>query len=105
MFHDFTPGGSEGGITGWLSWFCFLVPTATFFFYGFLPQSSTRRRGFLAVGILLHICMMVVIIAVVSISGGGFVVMPLLLIGPVIWLRLVSGMDQPENAYPDGSSQ
>lgn len=85
LFRDFKPGGSVGGLSSWQSWFCTLVPAATFIYYTGIGLLYWSKHLFL-IGVLLHLLLLGTITLLAAFTDGGFILIPVLLIGPILWI-------------------
>jgi hypothetical protein len=85
LFHDFKPGGAQGGLTTVQGWLCALAPTVAFIYYRCVAEMRWTKRLF-AVGVLAQFSLLLSVIVLVSATDGGFLVAPFLLVGPVVWV-------------------
>lgn len=105
LFHGFKPGGAQGGLTAFQGWLCFLAPTVSFIYYLCVAEMRWSRRLFV-IGIIVQAGMLVAVVTLSSCTDGGFLVAPLLLVGPFAWLvYAVRVRDTQNEAQQSGLSQ
>jgi hypothetical protein len=85
LFHGFKPGGPQGGLSAWQGWLCALAPAAAFFYYACIAAFPWTRRLFV-IGGVLHLILLFAVVTLVSFTDGGFVTLPILLVGPALWI-------------------
>jgi hypothetical protein len=85
LFRGFKPGGPQGGLSTFQGWLCFLAPTVAFVYYLCVAEMKWSRRLFV-VGVIIQLGVLVAAITLSCFTDGGFLVAPLLLVGPVAWL-------------------
>jgi len=97
LFRGFKPGGAQGGLTAFQGWACFLTPTVAFIYYLCVAEMRWSRR-LLVIGIIVQAGMLVAVFILFSYTDGGFLVAPLLLVGPIAWLVYAFRVQETENA-------
>lgn len=83
LFHDWTPGGAQGGLSAFQGWFCFLSLVAVSAYYIAVAASEWSQRLFFT-GAALHIALLISVV-MFSTTDGGLLVAPVILVGPVVW--------------------
>jgi hypothetical protein len=97
LFRDFKPGGAQGGLSSFQGWLCFLAPTVAFIYYLCAADMKWSRRLFV-VGVIIQVALLIAIVTLVSFTDGGFLVAPLLLVGPMAWLVYAIRIRETQNA-------
>jgi hypothetical protein len=103
LFRGFKPGGAQGGLTAFQGWLCFLAPTVAFTYYLCVAEMRWTRRLFI-VGMIVQAGMLVTVITLSSRTDGGFLVAPLLLVGPMAWLFYAVRVRETHNAAQQSGS-
>lgn len=85
LFHGFKPGGAQGGLSAFQGWFCALSLVAVSGHY-IAVAGVTWSRWLFGVGIALHTALFVAIVMLVSSTDGGFVIAPVIFVGPILWM-------------------
>ena len=60
VFHDWKPGGAQGGLSLFQGWF--------------------------RLGVVLHVALFVAVSTLISFTDGGFVILPVIFVGSVLWM-------------------
>ncbi len=85
LFHDWKPGGAQGGLSAFQGWFCALSLVAVSAYYIAVAASEWSQRLFVTGGVL-HTALLISVVMLISSTDGGFLIAPVILVGPVIWL-------------------
>jgi hypothetical protein len=84
LFHDWKPGGAQGGLSAFQVWFCALSLMAVSAYYIAVAASQWSRWLFVT-GAALHTALLISLVILISSTDGGFLIAPVILVGPVIW--------------------
>jgi len=87
-FHDWKPGGAEGGLSSFQGWFCALCLVAVSAYYIAVAAVDWSRPLF-RLGTVLHATLFVAVAILISFTDGGFVILPVTFVGPVLWMLYV----------------
>lgn len=85
VFHDWKPGGAQGGLSVFQGWFCALSLVAVSAYYIAVATAMWSRRLF-GVGVVLHAAVFVAVVTLISSTDGGFVIVPVIFVGPILWM-------------------
>jgi hypothetical protein len=67
------------------AWLTFLAPFAAFIYYLYVTEMKWSRLIFV-VGLIIHAGVFFALLTLMAFTDGGFLVAPLLLVGPITWL-------------------
>jgi hypothetical protein len=84
QFRGFKAGGQQGGLSAIEGWICALIPTLTFAYYLLVSAAIWNSRWCVA-GLVLNGLYLFAVATLVFATDGGFLVAPVMLIGPVLW--------------------
>jgi hypothetical protein len=85
LFHDWSPGGAEGGLSSFQGWFCALCLVAVSAYYIAVAAVDWSRPLF-GLGALLHATLLVAVVILISFTDAGFLILPVISVGPVLWM-------------------
>src|SRR5205823_7875008 len=85
LFHDWKPGGAQGGLSVFQGWYCALCLVAVSAYYVAVAAVEWCRRFFI-VGLALHAALLMAVVMLISSTDGGFLIAPVICIGPVVWM-------------------
>ena len=85
VFHDWKPGGAQGGLSLFQGWFCALCLVTVSAYYVAVSAAEWSRTLF-RLGVVLHVALFVAVITLISFTDGGFVILPVIFVGPVLWM-------------------
>lgn len=94
LFHNWKPGGSQGGLSVYQSGFCALTLISVSAYYVWVAKTEWRA-GLFGAGIVLHMALFVAIVMLASFTDGGFLIAPVISIGPVLWMAYVALIRKP----------
>ena len=66
-------------------WFCALCLVAVSAYYIAVAGAPWSRPLF-RLGVMLHAALFVAVVTLISVTDGGFVNLPLIFVGPVLWM-------------------
>lgn len=84
LFRGFKAGGQQGGLSVIEGWICALIPTLTFAYYLLVSTAIWNSRWYVT-GLVLNGLYLFTVATLVFATDGGFLVAPVMLIGPVLW--------------------
>lgn len=85
VFHDWKPGGAQGGLSLFQGWLCALCLVAVSAYYVAVSAAEWSRTLF-RLGVVLHVALFVAVLNLISVTDGGFVILPVTFVGPVLWM-------------------
>jgi len=85
VFHDWKPGGAQGGLSLFQGWFCALCLVTVSAYYVAVSAAEWSRTLF-RLGVVLHVALFVAVLTLISFTDGGFVILPVIFVGPVLWM-------------------
>jgi hypothetical protein len=85
VFNDWKPGGAQGGLSLCQGWFCALCLVTVSAYYVAVSAGEWSRTLF-RLGVVLHVALFVAVITLISFTDGGFVILPVIFVGSVLWM-------------------
>jgi len=101
LFRGFKAGGQQGGLNAVEGWICALIPALTFAYY-FLVSAAVWNSRWYVSGLILNGLYLFAVTTLVFSTDGGFLVAPVMLVGPVLWFLHALRM-QRQSASAAGS--
>ena len=93
VLHDWKPGGAKGGPSLFQGLFCAVCLEAVSAYYIAVAAVAWSRR-LSRLGAVLHAALFVAVITLISFTDGGFVILPVIFVGPVLWMLYAKRIDE-----------
>lgn len=97
LFHDWKPGGTQGGLSAFQGWYCALSLFAVSAYYVAVAAAEWSRRLFIF-GVALHAALFIAIVILISSTDGGFLIAPVIFVGPVVWMVYATRIRESKSA-------
>lgn len=85
LFHDWKPGGSQGGLSMLAGWYCVVCLMVVSAYYVAVAAVEWCRR-FLIVGLAIHLALFLAAVILISATDAGWLIAPMICLGPALWL-------------------
>ena len=97
VLHDWKPGGAKGGLSLSQGWFCAVCLEAVSAYY-IAVATVDWSRSLSRLGVVLHAALFVALATLISFTDGGLVILPVILVGPVLWMLYAKRMGESKIA-------
>ena len=103
LLRVFMAGGQQGGLNAAECWTCALVPALTFAYYILVSAAIWNSRWYVA-GLILNGLYLFAVAILVFFTDGGFLIAPVMLVGPVLWFLHVMRMQRQSTNFAGSAS-